>query len=190
MTLALWTASPNTTNELFWPLIIIIIIIILVLDQPVKLWPLSIISIILVLDQPVKLWPLSIIIIILVLDQPVKLWPLSIIIIILVLDQPVKLWPLSIIIIILVLDQPVKLWPAVTQPLYFNLQIKVLGVSWAVSLSLSLWVPSQRLVCFTGHFSQICPAGNQSALVKLVTVSCCAWASFLSQSDHALLHIL
>ena len=48
--------------------------------------------------------------------------------------------------------QPLKLSTGVTHPLYFSLQIVAPGVSWAASLSLSLWAPGQGLMCDTGHW--------------------------------------
>ena len=51
-----------------------------------------------------------------------------------------------------ILGLPLKLSPGVTYPLYFSLQITVPSVSWAVSLSLSLWVPGQDFKCNTGHW--------------------------------------
>ena len=44
-----------------------------------------------------------------------------------------------------ILGQPLKLWPGVTDPLCFGLQISAPDVSWAASLSLSLWIPRSRV---------------------------------------------
>ena len=52
---------------------------------------------------------------------------------------------------ILILGQPSSC-QGITRPLCFSLQIAALCVSWAASLSLSLWVPGQGLTCDTSHW--------------------------------------
>ena len=49
--------------------------------------------------------------------------------------------------------QASRSWASLSScPLCFSLQIEAPGVSWAASLSLSLWVPGQGLTCNTGHW--------------------------------------
>ena len=80
-------------------------------------------------------------------------------------------------------------------PFCFNLQIMAPGVSWAASLSLSLWVPGQGLICDTCHQLSEGVSNPSSASLKdfIFAGICLAWflsSLLLTVSGHQIRRIL